>query len=250
MHPLSVSRVRWSTRCAPVLLAGVLCLGPAGRASAAPLQAADTAHCVDAHSLDLRRILPAPPADGSAEQQAELAELHRFQAQRTTPDIELARADQATVYWIFKSAFHSRRFMNSQLPLLNALFVHMSADEAAVLAPAQEAFARRRPFDVDLQLQPMIANVRNRSYPSAHALWGYVGALVLADMVPEKRDALLARAAQYAQGRLVAGVNYPSDIEAGRLAGTALAAMLFDCTAFATEEAAAKQELRKALALP
>jgi len=88
------------------------------------------------------------------------------------------------------------------------------------------------------------------SYPSGHAVWAYTAALVLADMVPERREQIFARAREYAHNRNTGGVHYPSDIQAGQLAATAIAAVLFTCAPFEHEEAAATAELRHALGLP
>ena len=243
-------------RCAPapvrLLFALSLALAAAGPASAstALLAAADTAHCVDSQSLDLRRILPPPPAAGSPRTRAELDELMRIQAQRTPIEIELARRDAVRSIFRFADALDGAPgFESKRLPLTSALFQHLNVDETAVLASAKQEFARPRPFEVEPRLAPIIARPSSRSYPSGHSLWAYTTALVLADMVPERRAQLLARADQYARNRTVAGVHYPSDVEAGRLAGTALAAMLFTCPAFEREQAAARKELRAALRL-
>jgi len=61
---------------------------------------------------------------------------------------------------------------------------------------------------------------------------------------------ILARAEEYAHNRNVGGVHYPSDVQAGQVAGTVIAAMLFACPAFQSEERAAGRELRAALGLP
>ena len=42
-------------------------------------------------------------------------------------------------------------------------------------------------------------------------------------MVPEKRDAIFARGREYGDNRVVDGVHYPSDVEAGRIDGTLVA---------------------------
>jgi len=232
-----------------VLSLALATAGPAC-ASTAPLPAADTAHCVDSRSLDLRRILPPPPAAGSPRTRAELDELLRIQAQRTPIEIELARRDAVRSIFRFADALDGAPgFESKRLPLTSALFQHLNVDETAVLASAKQEFARARPFEVEPRLAPIIARPISRSYPSGHSLWAYTTALVLADMAPERRAQLLARADQYARNRTVAGVHYPSDVEAGRLAGTALAAMLFTCPAFEREQAAARRELRAALRL-
>jgi acid phosphatase (class A) len=47
---------------------------------------------------------------------------------------------------------------------------------------------------------------------------------VLASMLPEKRDELYARIADYGHSRMIAGVHYRSDIDAGEILGSAIAA--------------------------
>jgi acid phosphatase (class A) len=235
-----------------VLAAGLLIgagLAPhihAATAGAAP----DTAHCVDASTLDLRRLLPPPPPAGSLGERAELDDLLHLQAVRTATEARLAQRDVERSVFRFADALGNPPAFNPQrLPLTTALFQHLWGDENAVLAPAKRAFGRPRPFAVEPRLAPITERPSSLSYPSGHSMWAYATALVLADLVPERRAEILARADQYAHNRNIAGVHYPSDVEAGRLAGTALAAMLFTCPAFEREEAAARRELRGALGL-
>ena len=43
--------------------------------------------------------------------------------------------------------------------------------------------------------------------------------MVLAMMLPEKRDAILARADDYAYSRLICGVHYPTDLKRAQIRG-------------------------------
>jgi acid phosphatase (class A) len=245
-------------RCATALaLTALLAL-----ASVLPLPAADlvepqshapvdAAHCVDASTLDLGRILPPPPAAGSAQERAELDELLRIQAARTPAQVDRAQKDaQISVFRFADALGNPTGFTRENLPLTVKLFHDVRVDESTVSSAAKHEFARARPFAVESRLDPVVARPPSSSYPSGHSTWAYVTALVLADMVPERRPQILARADEFAHNRSVAGVHYPTDVEAGRLAGTALAAMLFVCQPFEKEEAAARAELRKAIDLP
>ena len=206
--------------------------------------------CADVASLDLERILPSPPAAHSAQERAELAELLQIQRQRTPRQAVRARADAAVSVFRFADAFaHPQRFNPASLPLTTALFDELTREEASVMLRAKNEFARPRPFRSDARLSPVIELPTSASYPSGHSTFARATGLVLADMVPERRVQILARAQEYAHNRMVAGVHYPSDVEAGALAGTALAAMLFACPSFQAQEAAAKLELRAALGL-
>ena len=96
----------------------------------------------------------------------------------------------------------------------------------------------------------MVPKPPSASYPSGHTTWAVACAIVLADMIPERRRQIFVRADEYAHNREVGGVHYPSDVAAGHLAGTALAESLFQSPQFVSDEAAATAELRQGLGLP
>jgi acid phosphatase (class A) len=252
---MRVPKRRRATAFAPLLLGwlalpGLLPGFAADSGSVAWHVPADTAHCVDPSTLDIGRILPPPPAAGSPQERAELDELLRIQAHRTPAQADRAREDaQVSVFRFADALGNPSGFTSGNLPLTVKLFQNIDRDEAHVLGAAKHEFARPRPFTVEPRLNPVIPRPLSSSYPSGHSTWAYMTGLVLADMVPERRAQILARAAEFAHNRSIAGVHYPSDVEAGRLAGTALAAMLFDCPPFERDEAAARKELRQALGL-
>jgi acid phosphatase (class A) len=84
------------------------------------------------------------------------------------------------------------------------------------------------------------------SYPSGHAIVGYSQALVLASLMPEKAQALQARAVDYAFSREVCGAHYHSDTEASHVLGTLVASDLLSSPALKAKVDAARAELRAA----
>jgi len=125
-----------------------------------------------------------------------------------------------------------------------------SLDKAEV-KQAKNYWRRPRPAAVSAQVQPLAAEKPDDwSYPSGHSTFGYTAAVLLANMLPEKRAAIFARADIYAQHRIVMGAHFPSDVEAGRLADTVLGGHVLDDPSWQADYAAARAELRKALALP
>ncbi len=74
-------------------------------------------------------------------------------------------------------------------------------------------------------------------------------AIVLGDLLPEKRGAIWERAADYEQSRVIGGMHYPNDLEGGRRAGTAIAVALLGQPEFKVDFDAARSELRQALGL-
>ena len=83
-----------------------------------------------------------------------------------------------------------------------------------------------------------------------HATRGYLAAIILSNMLPEKSESLFARGREYGQNRVLAGVHFPSDIEAGRLAATAMVGAFMQNEKFMKDFAEAKAELRSVLGLP
>ena len=75
---------------------------------------------------------------------------------------------------------------------------------------------------------------------------GYSVGIVLAALIPEKSQAILARAADYAYSREVCGDHYHSDIEASHALGNALGIMFLNSPALKTQIEAARAELRAA----
>jgi acid phosphatase (class A) len=68
-------------------------------------------------------------------------------------------------------------------------------------------------------------------------------------MVPEKRAELFARGWEFGQNRVVGGVHYPTDVEAGRIDATVLVYAMMQNPQYKSDFAAAKTELRTALGL-
>lgn len=83
---------------------------------------------------------------------------------------------------------------------------------------------------------------KNGSYPSGHSTWGWFTALLLAEINPEAQDAILARGYEYGQSRVIVGVHYQSDVDAGRVAASAAFARLHADEGFCEQLAKAKKE--------
>ena len=84
---------------------------------------------------------------------------------------------------------------------------------------AKYQYARARPSDFDPTIQPVVTVPHSPSYPSEHAAVAAAAADVLAYVYPNSGDALAQRAQEAAQSRVAAGVQYPSDVQAGLALG-------------------------------
>jgi hypothetical protein len=63
---------------------------------------------------------------------------------------------------------------------------------------------------------PAMNLINSPSYPSGHTTYGYTGALILALLVPERYQQMMARAAEYGNDRIIMGAHYAMDVLAGR----------------------------------
>lgn len=204
-----------------------------------------------AGEIDLTRLLAPPPVAGSHVQKADLAAVLAVQHDRMPAEVDYAIADVDKSVFRFADVL-GPHFAAASVPLTAALFARIARDADLVTTPGKAFFARPRPFVTSAEVKPTVATKEKgsyRSYPSGHATIGYLHAILLADMVPEHRGALFARGERYAQHRVVDGVHYPSDIEAGKINASLLAAALLRKPAFAADYAAARQELCRVLQL-
>jgi acid phosphatase (class A) len=223
----------------------------AAPATALPAAPYSSGGYLTAVSLNLYRLLPPPPEAGSAQERAELDELLRLQDTRTPAAVRRAQADATISIFRFADALgNPPGFTPQALPLVATLFDRVLRDENLFMDTAKDAFARPRPFLTEERLQPVLSRPASASYPSGHSTWAIAVAIVLSDMVPERRAQIFARADEYAHNREVGGVHYPSDVAAGHLAGTALAQQLFNSPRFVEDELATAAQLRQALGLP
>jgi acid phosphatase (class A) len=234
-----------------LLAAPLFALLAAGCASL-PDRAQDAASpYFDAKTLDLGRVLQPPPANDSAITRSEIELMLKIQRERTPEEAARARADASYSVFRFADALGNPDVFNATtLPKTSSLFRKVTHEEGAVVQAGKRGFQRPRPFVLEPRIEPIIKKPTNDSYPSGHAMWSRVVGLLLADMLPEYGEKIMARADDFAFHRVVAGVHYPSDVEAGKHAGTALAAFLLVSPAFQPDYLEARRELRAAMRLP
>ena len=89
-----------------------------------------------------------------------------------------------------------------------------------------------RPSQIEPRVQPLIPLPASASYPSGHVTRAYAWAAVLAEIFPEQRAELFARAGRAGWARVLIGVHFPSDVVGGRLMAEAIVAELKKSAAF------------------
>jgi len=137
------------------------------------------------------------------------------------------------------------------MPETGKLLTMVADEEETDSKVAKTYYHRLRPYGADPSLrtcEPVKPGkaAKLNSYPSGHSTLAFSMGVVLADLMPGKAQAILARSTQYAERRLVCGVHYRSDIVAGQQFGTILAMRLMENSAFQAQMEKARAELRSA----
>ena len=220
--------------------AGCLALLVAGPAAAKDLHAS----YLQPDAVPLSRVLPPPPAAGSARDRDDMAAVRAATAARDPADARRITDDLPCTLDRFADVL-GPDFTAARMPVTAALIERVFQDgELAVLA-AKARIARPRPYVRDPALATFGHRSDSTSYPSGHATFGALAATVLAALVPDKAEALFARATAYGRNRLIAGTHFPSDLEAGRIAAAVIAAALLRDPTFEADLSAARDEVRR-----
>jgi len=190
-------------------------------------------------------ILSGPPARGSDTEKAEIAALLQWQNRRTAADVLRCESEQDANPFIFSEVIGDK-FVDKNLPVTATLLKEVQSDIKGITAAAKAKWDRKRPPYVDDRIKPCVALETNGSYPSAHAVRGVVWSRILAEIFPEKKEALLKRGLLMGEDRVIAGIHFPSDVEAGQKLGNAIADQLLADPAFQGSLKSAKDECRAA----
>jgi acid phosphatase (class A) len=99
-----------------------------------------------------------------------------------------------------------------------------------------------RPCQVCPTLFPPVQVPGHPAYPAGHALIGTLTSECLVDLLPQYKDPLRALAARVGMNRVIAGLHYREDIDAGAKAAVALKPFLTACPFYAATFALAQTE--------
>jgi acid phosphatase (class A) len=201
--------------------------------------------------VSIADLLPPPPADGSQGAVADLEMFHNIYDHASAERWEMALGDDATVYDRFSEQLGvpiDRKHLPSLVRLLN----RAAADAFAVTAEAKKRFPRPRPYQamklkrvcgMPMAPSPEKESIQGSSYPSGHAVVSWVAALVMSETAPSSAQAIVGRAVSYGDSRVVCGLHFPADVEAGHKLASAIVARLFDIPAFVHDLKCARREV-------
>jgi len=189
----------------------------------APLRAALSSvdHYLSADKIDILTLLPPPPLPGTLEQSNDLAAVWVVHDAAPANEVVIAKAEDFHPSIFSFSPAVGPFFQATNLPVTEKFFKRVSSDANHFLDIGKTNWQRPRPFQVDPRLTP--ANpAKGFSYPSGHAAFGTLNALILAELIPQNRVAILALGRAMGWHRVMLADHYPSDVYAGRVVGQTL----------------------------
>lgn len=251
----------------PILSALALLLGAAGCATLAPAPVSDTATIplwkdfsdkprgyLPVQAVGAEAYLAPPPARGSARDLGDLDVYAATRALEGTDRWRLAQSDANGESPAAPKAFDCALGTSldvAKQPILIRMLMRASTDGDNLSRSAKVKFARPRPFLVK-EGPICVAReswlVEQGAYPSGHAATGWTWGLILSELAPDRTEALMSRARSFGESRVVCGVHYVSDIEAGRAVASVTLARLRSDPAFIADLAKARAELAAARA--
>ena len=173
-------------------------------------------------------IPPPPPAFKSTQAKAEMDEIVAWQKRRTADDLK------AIDYWDdvptplrWSEEIRGEIITASLVPPKGAralALVHAAMYDASLVAwKAKARYKRALPVQENPYLKPVAGEPGIPSYPSEHAAISMAAAVMMAELFPDHKDQILAKARLVGETRIAAGAAHRSDVDAGLKIGEAVA---------------------------
>lgn len=201
------------------------------------------------HSLTL---LPPPPEEGSAAFALDEAISPKSLTLRGTPRWTVATQDAQLMFPEAAGTFSCALgipISEENTPHLYLLLRRTLTDAGLSTYAAKNHYRRKRPFMVNggsvCTPEEETKLRKDGSYPSGHTAIGWAWALVLAEIAPDRADAILARGRAFGESRIICNVHWHSDVVEGRFMGAATVARLHTDPQFCADVNAARAEYTK-----
>jgi acid phosphatase (class A) len=209
-----------------------------------PLLAADL-HYLPVGKPDAITLLAPPPLPDSPEQAADLAEVKAVHEGCPPNELAAAMSETKGVSVFYFTPVIGDIFQPGKLPETEAFLHRVHKDTQEVVDGAKNYWERPRPYVVDPGLLSGKPE-KSFSYPSGHSTESMVLALVLADLFPDKHDAIIAEARSIGWHRVEIARHYPTDIYAGRVLAQAIVREMKKSHKFQRDFAEAQVEIAAA----
>ncbi len=175
--------------------------------------------------------LDAPPDEAAtAEEIAQLMDLAAQRDEAALLQIAYWNAG-APVYRWNQIAIDAlvKRGIPANIAFRDLALLHVAIYDATIAAwDSKYTYNRLRPSEVDPSLTTVFDNPDSPSYPSEYAVTAGAAVAILSWLFPEDAQMFQDKVQEAVNSRLLAGVEYPSDIEAGLALGQQVAELVIE----------------------
>ncbi len=198
---------------------------------------------------DAYRILPPPPDTSSGQYKDEIRIFNKTRKLKGGPRWSMAVKDNQATGQDALDDFACAlgvKLTPDKVPALMKVLFNMNSDMRAVIDPPKDRIGRVRPYigrrgEICVPHSELLD--QSKSYPSGHATAAWTWALIMAELAPDRATEIMIRGRAYGESRVVCGVHYPSDIEAGRTNASTLVAALHGSAEFRADMDKARAEM-------
>jgi len=268
-YPSTLVRSYWTAALCGVLLTGSLAYAheaqqvepQTGKAPDRPAAHRSTPRPKPSGYLEANRpfdgtkFLPPFPAAGSAAEAYDIAAWREALKGENSVRWKQAVADDATGLAQGLTQFQcavGASLNAANAPALMQLLGKVQLDSHWAVDSAKAHFGRPRPF-ANAPEAPICLNVptamRSKvatAYPGGHSTLGMAWGLVMTELAPDRGEQIMRRVRDYSESRLVCGIHYPSDLEAGHTLASGLIARLHAEPQFRADMEVARVEVARA----
>lgn len=205
--------------------------------------------------VDILKLLPAPPAPGSAQDIADRSAYMASAFGIGGADWQAAIAQLNPTNPEFMGALScaiGTKLSLEATPATMAMVARAGVDMVAPMSVAKDHYARPRPFSTDKgkACDPISADgVGARlgyAYPSGHSGIGWLWALILSDAAPARATALRGFGQATGDLRIACRVHWLSDVASGRILATSVYQRIAAEPEYQADLVRARAELAKA----
>jgi membrane-associated phospholipid phosphatase len=199
--------------------------------AAQPDAAEPTAGAWKTWVLASARQFPVPPPPDRSASETELNEIAALAASRDRAALDrIAYWDTGAPSYRWSEiavAAHMKKGIGWPIASRDLALMHIAIYDAMVAAwDAKYSYKRLHPSEARPGLTIALANPPSPSYPAEHAVAAGAASEVLAYVFPERAAWFRQQAEEAARSRVIAGINYPSDVAAGLTLGQQVAALV------------------------
>ncbi len=191
----------------------------------------------------LVHLLPPPPAAGSAQEQADQAEVLKEQQARTPEQAALALAEANPDLDVIIKPL-GLGLTEKHYPITRDLLKKVANEMDLICRRSCNVNKRDRPYVAQLEVKP-VSTDPGFSYPNGPTARSHAIAVVLSALFPNESKDILARADAIAQEQVLAGLAYPSDVAASKTLAEALVQDLIAVDPYERDLEDVKAEVRR-----